>query len=59
MDIDKEIHEQNISNLIMEFCMPEEKIREAYSKAMSEVDINTSEFYPFAVYRCARNELKK
>ncbi len=59
MDIYKEIHQQNISNLIMEFCVPEEKANEIYSKAMDEVDKDSKEFYPFAVYRRARNELKK
>lgn len=58
-EYDKQIHEQNIRNLIIEFCVPEEKANEIYSKAMDEVNKNSKEFYPLAVYRRARDELKK
>lgn len=59
MDIYEQIHKQNKRNLEIELCLPKETIDKVYSKAMSEVNKDTNEFYPFAVYRRARNELKK
>jgi|GEM_PF-3195673 hypothetical protein len=56
---EKQMHKQNKINLIREFCIPEEKANEIYSKAMDEVKKDSKEFYPFAVYRRARDELKK